>query len=231
MGRVGAGPPEPASLIFDRPAAPGRAIFVCACAEMPLGLRRGAPVRRKHLRATCFGVREPRDPAAGRGQLAFCAEWVLAGRKSTWPAERFGASAVGDVARRRFRRGGCLPGRALWAFGPRPRRCAAHFPPSGHVILAPVAGLAGPRAAKPSCRTPGAPLPSKLRGPNRQTAPRARLGVARRRKVRGGLRLDQPESAPSDLRCVHIRDERRRVEPTNVLFESQRLARVEHRHD
>ena len=88
----------------------------------------------------------------------------------TWPEGGFGAV-------------GCLPGRALWAFGLRPRRCAAHFPPSGHVILAPVAGLAGRASQSPSCRTPGAPLPPKLRGPNRQTAPRARLGVARRRKA------------------------------------------------
>ena len=199
---------------------------------MPSGLRRGAPARRKHLRATCFGVREPRDPAAGRGQLAFCAERVLVSRKSAWPAERFGASAVGDVARRRFRRGG-VPARAR-ALGfratPAPLRCAlSALGPRDSGARGGSRGAARRKAPVVVRRAP--PLPPKLRGPNRQTAPRARLGVARRRKVRGGLRLDQPESAPSDLRCVHIRDECRRVEPANVLFESQRLARVEHRHD
>ena len=198
---------------------------------MPSGLRWGAPARPKPLRATCFSSRGPRDPAAGRGQPAFCAERVLAGRKSAWPAERFGASAGAGVARRRFRRGGCLPGRALLAFGLRTRRCAAHFPLPGHVILAPMAGLAGPRAAKPQLSYAGRPVAAQTAWPEPPNCAAREPRRGPKAESAWCLWLDQPESAPSDLRSVHIRDERRRVELANVLLEPKRLARVEHRHD
>ena len=73
-------------------------------------------------------------------------------RSEVWPAGGFGA-------------GGCLPGCAFLAFGLRPRRCAAHFPPSGHVIQAPVAGLAGPRAAKPQLPYAGRPVAAQTAWP------------------------------------------------------------------
>ena len=92
-------------------------------------------------------------------------------RSEVWPAGGFGA-------------GGACPGARFWLSGYVRAVALRAFLLRAMQFTRPRRVSRCRSSQSPSCRTPGAPLPPKLRGPNRQTAPHTCLGVARRRKVR-----------------------------------------------
>ena len=159
---------------------------------MPSGLRRAAPARRRRLRATCFGSRGGVRSRGGEGSTGLLCRTGSRGLQKH--------VARGALRRRRGRRRGpravsargCLSERALLALELRPRRCAAHFPLSGHVILAPEAGLAGPRAAKPQLANDRCPAAAQITWPE---PPNCAAPVPRRGPKTESARCPMPRPA------------------------------------